>query len=59
MVVTSPHRSHLASQYSLTWEAVSLLRVLEYRLLYRPVRQGGEQWTNIIPTLQNKNSRLR
>ena len=33
--ITSPHNSHKAEEYVLTWEAISLLRITEYRILYR------------------------
>jgi len=64
--ITSPHHSYKAEEYTLTWEAISLLRVTEYRILYRlhrardkAVPNRSSEWTNIIPTMKNKNSRLR
>ena len=33
--ITSPQNSHKAEEYVLTWEAISLLRITEYRILYR------------------------
>ena len=37
--ITSPRRSHLSTEYHLTWNTVSLLRVQEYRILYRANEQ--------------------
>ena len=37
VMVTSNPESHRSSEYTLTWQTVSLLRVEEYRILYRPV----------------------
>eukprot|EP00090_Calanus_glacialis_P046240 TRINITY_DN8974_c0_g1_i4.p1 TRINITY_DN8974_c0_g1~~TRINITY_DN8974_c0_g1_i4.p1 ORF type:complete len:151 (-),score=37.50 TRINITY_DN8974_c0_g1_i4:35-448(-) len=66
VTITSPHNSHKAEEYVLTWEAISLLRITEYRILYRlnrakdkAVPNHSSEWTNIIPTMKNKNSRLR
>jgi len=64
--IISPHTSHKAEEYTITWETISLLRVTEYRILYRLHRDRDKampsyrnDWTNIIPTMKNRNSRLR
>lgn len=64
--ITSPRTSHKAEEYTITWETISLLRVTEYRILYRLHRDRDKavpsyrnDWTNIIPTMKNRNSRLR
>ena len=38
MEITSNEHSRKNDQYTLTWQTVSLLRVDEYRILYRPVQ---------------------
>ena len=35
--MTSGGQSHRSDEYTLTWETVSLLRIEEYRILYRAV----------------------
>ena len=35
--MTSGQQSHRSDEYTLTWETVSLLRIEEYRILYRAV----------------------
>jgi len=62
VIMTSDAVSHRANQYMLTWKSVSLLRVQEYRILYRRKGEEGErdtEWTNIIPTMEKRKSRLR
>jgi len=62
--VTSPHLSLSATEYSLTWQTVSLLAILDNSIKYRLYEQNRKgtvkrsNWTNIIPPL-SRNERLR
>ena len=44
--ITSPQISHRAEEYTITWETISLLRVTEYRILYRRHREREKVITN-------------
>merc|ERR1712228_1014058 len=60
-VLLSPPRGEHPNRYSLVWDTVSLLRVVEYRILYRlhnPKNKSGE-WTSLISPSDTRRQRLR